>query len=415
MFPSCWGDRPSWPKCLTTRSNYKNQLSGIPRATLPRSFQEAMIATRKLGFEYIWIDSICIIQGPDKEDWKQEALLMSEVYSNAIITLSILHSDNANGGAFNQRDSSDLIHLFDVTFQESTFPLYAHAIPDERNVIGTKLSWGVGNTTGYPLLSRAWCFQERLVAPRVLFFSYDEVIWSCHTGMVFEADRFPPTERHGWPLETHRSLSTMFERRGGWPNTDNSTNLGPWKPWKGVWNLLREVYTTLHLSYPGDRLPAIAAIAQHFSRHDPQDQYIGGLWKSTLITDLLWIPSRTINYCSFPEYVAPTWSWVSCPASHRHPVAEVTHQIVATVVDVALDYEVEANVFSRVTGGQLIVRGPALRAQCRRMSDSLSDHKLEITSDVLDTEIWADCTYDENLAAGLLNEVYLLTILCTDR
>ncbi|MBE3045187.1 hypothetical protein IMZ48_22075, partial [Candidatus Bathyarchaeota archaeon] len=34
----------------------------------------------------------------------------------------------------------------------------------------------------YPLLGRAWCFQETLLAPRTLYFGAKEMLWLCREG-----------------------------------------------------------------------------------------------------------------------------------------------------------------------------------------------------------------------------------------
>lgn len=66
----CWGSlRPS---CLTTRETYNRNMVEIPWDSLPLTFQQAIIITRLLGKDFIWIDSICIIQN-DEVNWRAEA------------------------------------------------------------------------------------------------------------------------------------------------------------------------------------------------------------------------------------------------------------------------------------------------------------------------------------------------------
>jgi hypothetical protein len=55
----CWG--PVKPIMLLKRSLELFQKC-IPWADLPRTFREAVALARGLGFEYIWIDTLCIIQ-----------------------------------------------------------------------------------------------------------------------------------------------------------------------------------------------------------------------------------------------------------------------------------------------------------------------------------------------------------------
>jgi len=54
----------------------------IEVSDLPRSHQDAIIITRFLGINDIWIDSLCIIQD-STVDWQAESALMGEVYKHS--------------------------------------------------------------------------------------------------------------------------------------------------------------------------------------------------------------------------------------------------------------------------------------------------------------------------------------------
>jgi hypothetical protein len=66
---------------------------------LSKTFKDAIIATRRLGFDYIWIDSSCTIQD-DRVDWSIEAGTMGAVYSNSSLNLGAIDSPNSNTGLF---------------------------------------------------------------------------------------------------------------------------------------------------------------------------------------------------------------------------------------------------------------------------------------------------------------------------
>jgi hypothetical protein len=51
----CWGDSKT---LTTTRTNLEAYKKMITFADLPKTFQEAVIFTRKLGIQYLWIDSL---------------------------------------------------------------------------------------------------------------------------------------------------------------------------------------------------------------------------------------------------------------------------------------------------------------------------------------------------------------------
>ena len=85
------------------------------------------------------------------------------------------------------------------------------------------------------------------------------------------------------------------------------------------WYLTIEAYSWRDLTYHKDRLPAIAAMAKRRERLRPNDQYLAGLWRDTLLCDLLWHvrslePANVDNHMQVTpgsRLVIPTWSWAN--------------------------------------------------------------------------------------------------------
>jgi hypothetical protein len=92
----CWGQGMT---LKTTQETLDLHKARIPWQSLPKTFQDAIEFTRRLGVRYIWIDSLCIIQH-DKEDWERESAKMYEVYRKSYLTLAATSSANAEGGCF---------------------------------------------------------------------------------------------------------------------------------------------------------------------------------------------------------------------------------------------------------------------------------------------------------------------------
>ncbi|KAH8722826.1 hypothetical protein GQ44DRAFT_729225 [Phaeosphaeriaceae sp. PMI808] len=67
-------------------------------------------------------------------------------------------------------------------------------------------------------------------------------------------------------------------------------------------------YSPLGLTYPKDKLPALSDIAKRVLI-GREDEYLAGMWKSTLLVDLAW---RVEKSCTsrLNSWRAPTWSWV---------------------------------------------------------------------------------------------------------
>jgi hypothetical protein len=61
----CWGVEHI---ITTMKSNLSSHRTRVPLAELPANFRDAITVTRSLGFRYLWIDSLCIIQDT-AEDW----------------------------------------------------------------------------------------------------------------------------------------------------------------------------------------------------------------------------------------------------------------------------------------------------------------------------------------------------------
>ena len=65
----CWGGIR--PECTTTPDSLSANKRCIPWLKLPKTFQDAITVARQMSIRYMWIDSICIIQGDD-DDWKRD-------------------------------------------------------------------------------------------------------------------------------------------------------------------------------------------------------------------------------------------------------------------------------------------------------------------------------------------------------
>jgi len=100
----CWGPPNAVPK--TTRQNFQSHIQGIQISDLPPTFRDAITITRGLGIQYLWIDSLCIIQG-DRLDWEIESSKMADVYSKCALCIAADGSPDAGGGCFFERWARD--------------------------------------------------------------------------------------------------------------------------------------------------------------------------------------------------------------------------------------------------------------------------------------------------------------------
>ena len=71
----------------STKENIASHRKHILDKNLPSTFKDAMKVTRRLGVQYLWIDSICILQGPDG-DFAAEAEHMQDIFSSAYCVIA---------------------------------------------------------------------------------------------------------------------------------------------------------------------------------------------------------------------------------------------------------------------------------------------------------------------------------------
>lgn len=332
----CWG---SCRDFLSTRENFEDRKAGFILEDLPATFRDAVLATRALDIPYLWIDSVCILQG-DKEDWELEGSKMADIYSNAAITICATNSnDDAEGFVRTRRRlptaTIDIICPASPEYgnKERSTRFYVH---DQDHSI----------TNNDYLSERAWCLQERYLSPRILSFEERAIGWEC-----FEATWYD-TQREG-----HSSGLSLFADR------DNVDALHI------KWAEMVEHYSRRALTYTTDTLPALSAVAARAAQATG-DQYLAGLWRNNILRWLLWRVVRYAGGFNRPEnparseiYHAPSWSWASYAGSVKFqaPLSEEKYQTfdLVTVVDAIADVAGK-NKFGSVDEAKLILRAPVL-------------------------------------------------------
>lgn len=70
----CWGTQVRF---VLDSTNIEDRMKGLPVDHLPRTFLDAIRVTRSLGFQYLWIDSLCTLQDSN-DDWVFESSRMHE-------------------------------------------------------------------------------------------------------------------------------------------------------------------------------------------------------------------------------------------------------------------------------------------------------------------------------------------------
>ncbi|KAF1966850.1 HET-domain-containing protein, partial [Bimuria novae-zelandiae CBS 107.79] len=276
---------------------------GIPVSDVPKSIQEAIAATRMIGLQYIWIDSLCIIQD-SPEDWSIEASLMLQVYRNSFVNFAATDTAGADGGMFRKRNPRA---LFDAECQgQPNSRIFGNAIWR----IVPKALWGE-HVLSASLNTRGWVFQERLLSPRLLHFTKDQVFWDCATMSACET--FPG----GLPQPLDTGSNDRYWR---WKLQDSS-NLNFFLPTvvdqslEQFWRNAIRTYSVCRLTVRQDKLIAIWGIVR-FLIGALRERYADGMWERNLEEQLAWYVVGTQQgdgrASERPSGVdIPTWSWAS--------------------------------------------------------------------------------------------------------
>jgi hypothetical protein len=278
----CWGSNPL---LRTTTANFEEHKAGISFNLLPKTFRDAIIVARKLDIQYIWIDSLCIIQD-SKDDWERESANMAAIYQNCCITIAASNSRSSMDGCF-------------VVAPEYVSRSVTVSDADEiEHVIRVRQILKHG---GWPLLKRGWFFQERLLSPRVLHFGHAELVWECLDRRICECSRCtkPGCQETDFILaEKHRVRQALLSS----PSADRSL--------PDHWRELVEIYSSMALTYEKDIFPALSGAASHMQQYR-KSRYTAGLWEDTLLEDLLWQAFDGKTAFRSAEWRSPTWSWAS--------------------------------------------------------------------------------------------------------
>jgi hypothetical protein len=192
----CWGQN----HFTTLTQSFHSFLCEIPTDLLTKTFKDAIAITRKLGFRYIWIDSLCIFQG-DLSGWQAESALMANVYGNSTLNIAAADAPDGDTGCFFERTS----------FKLKGWKISAYT---EKNASGGTF-WDCMDRSLYfslhqdsVLAKRGWVFQERVLPPRVLYFGSRQISWECREGSACET--FPRVADVGHVRESWRATPRLI-------------------------------------------------------------------------------------------------------------------------------------------------------------------------------------------------------------
>ena len=328
----CWGNA-QFP---TLQTKDEQQLkNGFTFETLPKVFQDAIHIAGWFQINYLWIDSLCILQD-SHNDWISESCKMRDIYRGSFLTIAATGATDPYKGCFRDRNPS-LVEPIKFSISKETL--------EYRTIFDRKeMERGIYES---PLSKRAWALQERLLSPRVLHFGENQMIWDCNE--MSACENCPGGAQ---PL-VRPFLSSTDECQFMTEHKDFLQN---------VWSPIVESYSKGGLTKFSDKCFALSGIADE-AQSRFGGTYIAGLWRENFEVQLLWYTHHSRNHVTTAAsykrpttYVAPSWSWLSVDGPISLELREISH-IFLEVINIEIELSNSNNPFGTIESGRIQARG----------------------------------------------------------
>ncbi|KAK6074289.1 hypothetical protein SCUP234_08339 [Seiridium cupressi] len=307
-----WGTKQNVYRTLLENVMIHRMHGGLEKElkSLPKVILDTIDLVRRLGYKYLWVDRLCIVQDSLARSWKLNAYNMDLIYGNADLTICAADGDAAAGlhamspGTHNTKQCRGRVAGLNLMVTR----------PPEMYIRSSE--WN----------ERAWTFQERLLSRRCLIFTNSRVYFQCRsTGM--SEDIYADRKGAGWSLDLKDAPMQMLRQLDSRPF---------WVYMKSI-----ELYTERKLSNAADILAAFSGMSNLINEH-LKAPFIHGLPSSHFDLALLWEPvsvvrrrvlgddkdgkdsrlsaeKKTNN--SVPDF--PSWSWAGWegPVAYKDSVA----------------------------------------------------------------------------------------------
>ncbi|KAF9471996.1 HET-domain-containing protein [Pholiota conissans] len=356
-----WG--ASQPMMTTTHNIERYCTDGLDVTQLPQTVRDAIIVTRNLGERYLWIDAHCILQDSN-EDKARQLGMMSAIYRHSYLTISAACANAATEG-FLRRNRPHKVPSARIPYRcpDGTDGMVWIArrrdtnIPDASHSYWDELE---------PMSFRGWCFQERMLPPRSLIYATDTLKYYCQTetanigGALCE-----PSTGMRLPNAIYHSQHSVL----------SDTAL---KIYRQAWLAALFVYTLRAISVPTDKLAAMAGLVEEFQRVF-EDDYLAGLWRKTLLFDLLWSAEIAAGVASRPIlYRAPSWSWAAIDGLISAPYREDNIEMSrAEIIQCSVTPKERSVPFGEVTAGELKLKTYLLEVSLESDGSVITTNNLE--------------------------------------
>ncbi|KAI0877204.1 heterokaryon incompatibility protein-domain-containing protein [Hypoxylon argillaceum] len=281
-------------RVVALKANVNTLQEAIPVDELGQTIRDAIETTRRLGFRYLWVDALCIVQDDDKEKLR-EIKKMSYIYKNATAIISAA-SASAHTQGF-------LRPVREFSYPSFDFQFSMPSSDGNGNVAANMTFAPVFSKfePQHPLDKRAWTFQEMELPRRRIIFSTVEVLVACHK---YEHASLPGrrslvTYSSYRPCWFRKNVLSYLERRN---ETDDQNQL------TFLWNQVLKEYSSRSMTDLNDRLYAFQGIPNEIENILNMRTSSGAV--AAIPSTFAWFVESPVHERS-ARARAPTWSWGS--------------------------------------------------------------------------------------------------------
>jgi len=302
----CWGTHLP---IRTLKANLEQLKEEIILDSLPKTFQDAIRVARRLGIEYIWIDSLCIVQD-NENDWIRESERMGGIYMNAYITIAATSATDGTGGLDSIRPQRNWIKFpCDGSDEVKGYMWFSDA------------SWTAQtDLLDAPLNTRGWVFQEKMLSRRIIHYTASQVYWQCRQRFAGE-EHDPASESSITAMEPAKFWYSVNKvpHVGMTPTerTNEISDINHSFSFYSYWRDLIHHYCTRKFTKKSDRLVALLGIIRLIEERTGlrcvDGHWDDGSWK--FVQELLWHPEEQITLTKLDNgsqsRLCSSWSWAS--------------------------------------------------------------------------------------------------------
>lgn len=292
---------------VTTQSNFKQRQSPFPVEGQPKSIQDGILVARALGFQFLWVDSLCIVFD-DHAMVREEKRYLDQIIQGADLLISAARLSAGSDGFLGPCPPLRLTRL-------------QYRCPD--GTIGTVIAQEQVNKLD-PLHVVSYTMQEHLLAKRILVFGTYGLRWVCQEttgadGIQANAAYLRGTRNDGTHFKELKDGSELTERLYIPSDSDSWLN-----EWFGLVAVFMDRHSSVESVTPeihkvDIRLLGVSAIAAAYASSRDTGRYLAGLWQKNLQRQLLWQLDDRVAGAAVEQHHTncPSWSWAATPGQKR--------------------------------------------------------------------------------------------------